>query len=229
MTFALISEGRSGTQMLVSAIRQHPHIETFDFTAVQVPNIPGLFREVSRSKYLEWGDSTIGTVTHCWGEGYITKEFKVPVDVFWKRIFSDHDHIIFLRRTNLLRQFLSRNTLALTAEPRSVSTRTETPPSLEIDTGDLRDELIDMTSHRENACRYLPVRLDITYEAMCSHWSETLETVLRYLGEFPAMLQPTTVKQERRPLREIIRNYNEVASFLRDINREDWLHEQEVA
>jgi uncharacterized protein with von Willebrand factor type A (vWA) domain len=70
--------------------------------------------------------------------------------------------------------------------------------------------------------------LRVTYADLINNWDETTRHIQTFLDVTPQPLKQSTRKQNPYPLSELITNYDEVATALRDTDRE-WMLEESNA
>ena len=222
-TFALISDARSGTEMLKSALRAHPRIATIDFSAVLPDQLL-----LQRRECCHPGCTHTGTITHVWAPRYIRVVFDRQAAAFWDWMRDAHDEVILLQRHNGLRQYLSCQVLMQTGRHKPYAGREGAPEPLRLDPIAFREHLESVKDCRTLVTDSCPRRLDIGYGDLINRWEDTLRAVQSHLGVELRGIQFSTVQQETRTLREAIRNYDEIAQCVRQLGHEEWLSEPET-
>lgn len=128
--------------------------------------------------------------------------------------------VIFLRRDNLLRQFLSKRLAAQTGVygVRSDKEDRYTRPQIEIDVETLHDNLLKMAvDYAQLVVEFhgFP-SLGVTYESLKQNLTGEFSRICRFLGiSVEAPITPQLRVQERRTLPQIIKNYDEVSAVLK--------------
>jgi len=107
------------------------------------------------------------------------------------------------------------------AEPREVD-----PDPLTINLDDFLAFVGEMTQLRNDLDQCFPGRLSLTYTQLITDWIGAMRQIGEYLDLPISQLQPTTFQQERRSLREAIRNYEQVEECAVRHGWMSWLDEE---
>lgn len=204
---ALISTPRAGTHYLRMTLDNHPKIGwagEFFRPDSEYRNSP-LYKEHFEIKDYIYDNSITPFVSKFCYVGFVwhlTLNSDLP--------FSKVDKFILLERKYKLAQFVS---LKIATETK-VWRDKETKEKVEVLPKNLFDFIDRQTKLYED---FKSLNLDykkVYYEDLCKNFDETINSIQDYLNveRFeldPAMLQ----KQEKRPLREVIKNYEEVKLY----------------
>jgi len=213
--FLIASLGRSGTHLLGTSLASHSTVvwrfEAFnggppcpycpEFSAAQVLDY-GVFRE-----HPEEVKAVGFSLLEGQGWGNVRGRLSAMPDL----------RVLLLRRTNLLRRYLSRHIAERTRRWHRWNPRT--PPTSEQVTVDVDAVLADMTNAD---ARYRAVReqfaacesIQIEYERLRDHRQVQLRRAQEFLGLEVEKLRPATLQQETRAVRDIVINYDELAARL---------------
>jgi LPS sulfotransferase NodH len=245
VNFAVLTQARTGSNMLVSILDNHPEVKCFG----EILNPRSAFgyenwlrkspvrqltdrylRDYCHEKYL-YSLCAVGPNDHKRAVG-----FKIiypgqfdrwsSIRYYWRT----HDFkIISLIRHNLLRKYLSSK-IANLEEAWSAKEDRGKIVRIKVDISDLERVLARMdTVYR--LINDITVEFDgiqISYEELISDRETVMRTISQFLGIQPfekGMLKAKTVKQNPAALEELIENYDEVCSALRDTQYEWFLKE----
>lgn len=203
--------------MLAFALRNHP-----DVAYQHWPIGNGDFWEEIEEFHRGQAPVSIITTHHNWGENWAKNQCGMLLEDVWVRLAEMHDKAVLVRRENPLKRYLSikvSETLGIyVTEPRKETIRITINP-LEfarwaIWTSDLWAR---MREHFHDA-------LIFSYEQLTAYWPFIIGAVQRHLGLWEMPLSPVTIKQEVRPLEDIVENYDELTAFFeKELNWADWL------
>jgi hypothetical protein len=210
--FLITGPGRSGTQMVRKALQHHSEIQC----------LGEIFQPHDfRSRYIPEGKSNMGEILDECSAAAVKKVFGLTVlynevfaspytkgltDELVKRRFK----VIHVVRENLLRRYVSNHVAHTTkiwmvaGQPRPTTLRA---------TVSCARLYIDMVRTAARAQRLrgrfreLPI-LELTYEDFCGDFSGNIRRACEFLSVPYEHLPPRTIKQESRPLREAIANYD---------------------
>ena len=204
---ALISTPRAGTHYLRMTLDNHPKIGwagEFFRPDDKYRTLP-IYKEHFKIKdyiYNNTIDPSIAKLNHVGFVWHLPLNSDLP--------FSKIDKFILLERKYKLAQFVS---LKIATETKIWRDK-ETKEKVEVLPKNLFDFIDRQTKLYED---FKSLNLDykkVYYEDLCKNFDETINSIQDYLNveRFeldPAMLQ----KQEKRPLREVIKNYEEVKLY----------------
>ena len=220
MTFLLLANPRTGSTMLRLALSRHPdvlmHVLYFggdhaDWVNFQRTTGKVLGTQVYRSVDDKW----------------IADNGQLSPGEFWSMLNHQHDRVISLRRENLLRQFLSREVAGdVPGKRESLHPREMEPEPVVLRPAALLAFVESTLGARRTVDDVFEGRHVVWYERLVSRWEETLAGIQEYLGLLPKRIPQETYRQETRPLRDAIGNYDEIASFLVHFGWLDWLKEE---
>jgi hypothetical protein len=210
--FVLTGPGRTGSQSLVSALKQHSQIHCLGEIF-----LPKHYRET----YLPGGKLKARDILDSWrcpAEKHIFGFSALYPELFRTEFSTDligeliarRFRVIHVTRDNLLRRFLSHKIARRTGIWGDNEGKNPTTLNVQIS----RRELLSNIRTIEERARLVKIKLgylpflEISYEAMCVDFTETLFRVCDFVGASREDLKPKTVKQESRSLRTSITNYN---------------------
>ena len=232
--FALITHERSGSQMLWDAAAQHPHVQVFKYFDT-LGNLAVIAdKPLQRQRHQRWLDFLAATPpdkTHLCTCMHAIASRRLPEyspvgKRLWQEFARLHDRCVLLRRDNILRQYLSRLIAKRDDRYAVAKPRDRNPKPVGISVGELQRysasrRVID--DQVRAACE--PQLLVLTYEAVAANWDNAMADLQRWVGLDVQPIQLRTHKQETRPLRDCITNYDAVANWCKTHSHEDWLNE----
>jgi len=65
--------------------------------------------------------------------------------------------------------------------------------------------------------------LEVVYEQLTTNWESEIHRIQDFLGLYRVSIPISTHKQEHRPIRQIVQNYQEIENYLRQQNWDHWL------
>ncbi len=237
-TFALITHARTGTQTLRNAFALHPSISLFEYWLDA--NHPIALEDIElRTDYeLNWHhrawehflESTPPDKTHlCTWTHYMSdawlRENTPAKEGFWHLLSDTNQQVVLLDRRNLLRQYLSIQVANSTGQFSTDAPRSAEPPPIHVlANADIeqfvdRQRAADEKLHAVMAGKYLQV----TYEDLVSDWTGTFGRLQEDLGMPVVDIPIPTYRQEHRPIRDIVTNYDELEAYLVRQGWDDWL------
>jgi hypothetical protein len=212
INFFITGPGRSGSQMLSTALAQHSEIHSLGEVF-----LPAAFHH----DHIPQGRLTITTILDHFG--CLTDKKILGFVVHYNELFRSRYttglagellkrefRVIHLTRDNLLRRFLSKQ-VALNTEVWADTTG-KSPSTLKL-TLSSKDLFLDIKATLANAKRIklvfsaLPL-LEVSYEDLCADFSREFDRVCEFLNASHENIAPKTFKQETRPMREAIANYD---------------------
>lgn len=225
--FLQLSDTRSGTMMLTDALDHHYScLQFYNLYASNPDDSEGhqkLWEQFQQAK--EEGITHKGTTMHRVGDGWIKTLSPTQPQQFWSMVRDHHDRWICLHRENLLRRFLSHKVGVVLKSYRVSKPRKKDPGSVVLPIQELLEFIGNTQILREKIDVYFPERLVLTYEQLVTDWNATILQVQEYLNLPLISVKPITYLQEKRPLREAIQNYDEVASYLSNRGCNEWLND----
>jgi LPS sulfotransferase NodH len=223
LKFAVITRSRTGSNLLVNALRTHPNLKVFG----------ELFRGGAPAATKE---AVLRSAAGYFDEHVFTSQprsvravgFKIfyqhpvwdPSGAVWKCMRDTPDlHVIHLRRHNLLRVLVSRQI----AKRSDVWKETGTTPA----PGDKRVTLTpeqctaffeesEAAAERTDSGFSAHPLLQLSYEEMISDWSGQMTRVQEFLGVPPLDLAQTTTRQNPEPLSALITDFDALRTALAD-------------
>jgi hypothetical protein len=205
--FLVITEPRSGTQMLERALAAHPDVIMRTWTTSQDNHQPVIdlyaFREMNRR---EGRRPFRGTITHSWGERFIRQAFGMGLGRHWQVVGYFFPKVVLLTRMNQLHRYLSYQISDILGHWGVYDCRPENPV-IDFDFDHFLAFLHDATSCWTAVIKSFPQALRLTYEGLAYRWEESWIGLLNFLGIPQAPIWPSTYRQEFRPIRNIIGNW----------------------
>jgi LPS sulfotransferase NodH len=225
--FAIVADLRTGSTLLSSSLDRHPDVRCFGellHPADLADNVPeGADRHGSSGRAL------VGRVFASPGvaaAGFRAMVFlPLPEQPRWADAWDELAatpglRVIYLVRRDVVAQYASLLVAArLGAYHPAPGDPALTPanrPTLRLE----RDELLAWAQER---ARLLELRraqlagktaLELTYEQLAGDWPDAIARAQAFLGVTPLPLAPAKEKQERRALREVVANYDELRADL---------------
>lgn len=236
MRFVILSTGRSGNNMLMSALGAHPRIackgevlgkgyyfpeiahywsmSDAELTACrqlqQQNSVAFLDRFVFRSR--DPRKDTLGfRLLH-------NHQFPDGQPGLWRWLDSQRDiRIISIDRRNRLLQLLSWQTAKLTEQWLMMTPNERPLPMVDISREQLMTFVEAADAGRDAALARLSSleRIDVVYEDMVSDFNTQIGRVLDFLGVEATAVRPATLKQGGQPLRNRIRNFDALRAEMR--------------
>lgn len=209
--FIILSSPRSGTHMLRTTLRNHPNIaarsELFnpDFQRDKPfgPQTPAL--EILNKYIFRDYPQNIKMV------GFIIHRSGTPFGDWpdlWPLLQADKSiYVISLRRRNLLRRYLSYQTMR--------TFRGKPSQPLTFDPEILKEDFIYQEKELDAFDQQFAGHplIKVYYEDLCSNYHRTVKKVLKFLGVKGLKLWPDEKGKPIRQLRQAITNYDELAAY----------------
>jgi len=238
-TFVIITHERSGTQTLHAALSGHPKIAVFSYWFDASRPIAMADTEIRKNPERNWhhqawleflrgnpeGVSHLGTWTHwvrdSWARGNVP--VKRPED-YWLMLREKAQKCLLLRRRNILRQYLSTKIALASGVYATIAPRNFSPEPIRVSPEALQG-YIEQKETADKMLRsvFADDFLEVIYEELIGDWNAEFRRVQEYLEVSLVEVPIPTCRQEHRPLREIVRNYDELETYLTEQGRQDWL------
>ncbi|MFQ5529343.1 MAG: sulfotransferase [Gemmatimonadota bacterium] len=227
--FIVLTAPRSGSSMLIQALRAHPRIVSFGelFNRGHIGfNTPGF---ENRNRMLQsWRDRHPAEFM----QRMVYRGYDESVQAVGFKVFYEHVdrpqlrplksylaqkpelRVIHLRRRNLLRAFLSRTIALRTGVWGAKSPRQRRHYRVRLKPADCHG-YFEMQSRQwaeYDKVFAFNALLRVTFETLVAEFEPEMERVLDFLGADKTCLPRLTVKQEVRPLAEAIIGYAELKS-----------------
>jgi len=230
--FIIIAHARSGSSMLIGALREHPqimgfgeifhpkeitfNIQDYDNNSVHLLNL--------RNNYpLEFLNHFIFSSYKDQIKAVGFKVFPEQIDnhsfcSIWQWLNQHRDvKIIFLTRQDLLATHTSR---LIARKDGKYGIRTEEQRStttVKIDPKNLLEELEKRKYYNEEVKKYVKDHefMEITYEELTQNISYYLTKIQEFIGVDVHDLTVKSIKQETRSLENVIENYDELKLFFK--------------
>ena len=220
--FVIVADLRTGSTLLSSSLHQHPQVrclgELFHTSTFPDNDLPGHDRLALSGRQVV-RQAFAGDVQ---AAGFRAMIFLPLPDRpqwadSWDALRDTPDlRVISLLRGDKLAQYAS----VLIADrlrvwhpsPGDPVLDAENRPTVRIDPADFhrwRDEREDLLQRRLEQLAASRL-LEIEYETLVEDWPGTIHDVQTFLGVDPFPLAPSRQKQERRPIHEIVENYDEL-------------------
>lgn len=222
--FLIITQPRSGTQMLERALSSHPDVAMRTWSTSQ--DNPHPVMDLYGFRDMDWQEKERpfrGTVTHSWGEQFTRRIFGMGLDRHWRIVGYFFPRVVLLTRSNQLHRYLSYQISDL-FDYWGVHDRRPGNPVVDLDFEQFLAFLHDTNIYWSAVLRAFPNALVLTYEDLDLHWLKTWPRLLDFLGIGQVAVVPSTMKQEFRPAREIIGNWSpELENKFKYYGLEAWL------
>lgn len=204
----LLSSGRKGTFLALSALEAHPQVRTY----VQVLEMPTFRPGDSGSQVLEhlFGSPPDGIRVTILPVAWFSARNRYPG--FWDHLRARRVSLVYLQRRNMLRWYVSWLLATQTGVWNTdVEPKAPSPPVL-VDPRDCRKRiLIDWWQQRQ-AKRFFAAHrtLDLWYEDLTDDFDQQMERVQHFLGVPTRRLRPRCHKQQTGSLSQTIANYEQL-------------------
>lgn len=226
--FILMSSGRKGTFLVLTALACHPKM----WVQQQVLNNPTYYPDDSGPQILarifdqrpEYAQATI--LPLAWSAARPDNPPEHPG--FWDALRARRVSLIYLHRRNMLRWHLSHLVAQaagvwIACQPESTSR----PPVLLDECECRRRILLDWREERRAQRFFAGHRcLHLWYEDLVGDFDAQMEALQGFLGLAPRKLRPTCVKQENRSLCQAIANFPQLQAAWRGTRWEAFLEAQ---
>jgi len=225
INFLLLSDPRSGTMMLTDAIDELPCVKFYNIYASNPDNPRGHhlnWRSFQNSE--EMGITHYGTTMHRVGDGWFKQLSHLSPEKFWEEMNERNEFQICLHRENLLRCFLSHKVGVLLRSYQVQQERKVDPGPARLPIQELMEFVGNTQLLQEKIDSFFPGRMNVSYEELDTAWDVTIKKIQNYLRLPFTNIQPVTIKQEKRPLKEAIENYDEIHSYLTNRGLDSWLN-----
>ena len=220
--FLFLTSPRCGSTMLRLALIKHPSIQ-IHYYCIAHPTKP----RTTHEEWVAFQETTTDShlCTFLFRQDTVAREQCPDPKRFWEMMRDRHDHYLCLYRENVLRQCFSNRVGAHPGGRECESPRGHQLDPMNLCLPYLRFFVKQMNTMLRDFDSVLPGRLTISYETLATDWRGTIQRIEEYLG-LPALDLPVlTHRQETRPLREAISNYDEVAACVTDLGHPEWLKE----
>ena len=225
--FVIVADLRTGSTLLSTSLNNHPqirsygelfHPETFPDNQLDARDRFSLTgREVVREALAANGAAASGFRAMIFLPMHSQPQWTDSWDALCER---DELRVIYLVRRDELAQYASilvaEQTRIWHPSPEDPVLHPENRPKITIDPQAFRDwsrERAALFDQRREQLRGKP-SLDLGYETLVSEWPAMIRTIQQFLGVDPLVLQPAKQKQEKRPLSEVVTNYEELRAML---------------
>jgi LPS sulfotransferase NodH len=209
--FVVVTRSRTGSNLLISLLNSHKHI-----------NAQGeAFRRLNNKTSLEIYNSIfpLKSLYKCLG-------FKLfyyhPLDsddnLIWRLLEKDKNiKIIHLKRNNLLRVHVSRLIAEKTDEwARIDNSNLNINKKVEVSLTNLMKDFNETKNHIINTEKLFREHnvLEVVYEDLINNQQETIDSILSFLNVKKVILKSSLVRQNPEELKNLISNYDEVKNAL---------------
>lgn len=206
----IITQPRSGTQMIYNALRQRADIDTYFWPQTDKP------MEELDKRYSRQDGNSILFVHHHWGPRWSRNYCKMPLKSLWRLMSEIHDHAIFLQRKDVVARYLSvkigYQIGFQTDKPRIKS------PKVRFDVKDFARWLEDDNRLTKFIGSQFPAAFRCYYRQLVTAWEPMIFCIQKHLGLNPVDLPLLTYKWETRPVSEIVENFAEVKEIIETLN-----------
>jgi len=204
--FILITQARSGTQLVERALETHPDIVIRSWNVRDTNGVMALYGFRALDNEYEAKARFRGTSTHQWGEEFIRNITHMEARKFWKVVSYFFPRAIILNRENQLRRYLSHKVASIkgfsVAEPRNGH------PVIDLDIGELIFSIQYTIANQMATEEAFPDAKIVEYEDLLNNWEQTIGDIQAFIGAEVLPLQPITHRWETRPVSEIINNWD---------------------
>lgn len=222
VNFAIVSEARSGSNLLQIALHRHPLMKCWGECLHPDQGITPKGKDVDGATIMSTAYDPRQIPDFIGGKLHVTQ----PVEGYsrwknaWEWLSARTDiKIIYLRRRDRLARFLSLQLVAETGEwvryADDQSSRAKRP-KIKIDPkkykkveechNKLWDEKVSLLIDHPS--------IDVYYEDLTRDWEEETRKIQEFIGVPYRPLEQATVKQEARDIREVVKNPHELEEFL---------------
>ena len=211
--FVVLCQPRTGSTLLNAAIRQHPDIEMHgEILNHRYPHrLPQDGYQRLRAALSISTHPAVGCNLHAFQPDRVWDGWRRWESV-WQALADDRSiKVVHLQRRDTLAQMASwkiAHLLNRWGRQDDIIDR----PTVEISPDEyrwFRDWNRSVMEWRLSHLREHQI-LPITYESMCSDWEPTLAKIQAFIGVRCLPLEKVTIRNESRPLNEIIENYDEL-------------------
>lgn len=211
--FIVVTRSRTGSNLLISLLNAHPNIEAYG-------ELFGSLKKETTAK--KWADIFSNKFKNIKYVGFKIFYYH-PIDSddksVWDIIEKDRSiKIIHLRRTNMLRTYISKQ-IALKTNVWSTSEvgkSTKTDKRIEVDVEDCLADFENVRSWGEKTSKQFEAHdlLELTYEEMIKDNGATMNEVFEFLGVAKHPVKSILKKQNPEALKDIVSNFEELKSAL---------------
>lgn len=227
--FIVLTSARSGSSLLIQSLRSHPGVVAFGEILgpgnvwFNVAGFPSRHRGLKRFRNRE----PLRFLDACVFRGYPAGTEAVGFKVFCSHLeeprfgpVADHLRgmrglrVVHLVRGNLLRAYLSEVIRSKTGVGWIHAEGERTSVSVELDPDDCEAYFTRERELHDRYGRLFATRdvLDIGYEELVADYASVTASLQRFLGVEPQALSSPTIRQQVRPLPEVIANYADLES-----------------
>jgi len=204
----LLSSGRKGTFLVLTALEQHPQVQTYQQLLSRPDYYPRETGEEILTRLFDDCDPSVEAVVL--PVSWLNARDRYPG--FWKSLTDRKVRVVHLKRRNMLRWYVS---LRIAQRTGIWSTNREPDyaiPTIHVDSKECV-ECIRADRQAERAADDFFAHhavLHLVYEDVVQAFDRHMAQLQRFLGVAPLILRPRTVKQESRPLCDVIDNFAEL-------------------
>ena len=205
---ALVSTPRSGTHYLRMSLDNHPKMRlTGEFFRKNTRPVLKSYERIKSYIYNGLCSTIIDQYSYVGFVWHLTLENDLDI--------SKIDEFIVLKRRNVLEHLCSLLIASQTGKWRD----TKSKERIELNIAQL-NFFIDRQNNAYKDFENLGVKYKtVFYEDLCQNFSKTMDSIQDYLGLEHFRVRPASLKkQETRPIKDIISNYEEVKWILKDMN-----------
>ncbi len=207
--FILCADARTGSHMLQSALNSHPDINCCG----EILNKGSKDSLIGNLNYEEAIDSVFLNTKHS-KNGFIIHRHRKDIPFVWEKLECDESIlIIFVTRRDQLRRYGSLKKARQTKNWIEYSEKQENELKVEFVEREFIAENLKYQSNFSNAIKMFSnhTALFVDYDDMNICWSDTINTVQRFLDVETKELLPKTYKQGKYFIDNIFSNSNEIS------------------
>ena len=218
--FIVLAHPRSGSQLLVNALGQHPDVRCYGELFHPRPEVRALHHRLDDGRSWREGDDA--------GE-FLASVFAAPRPAVGFKLFYNHCEaalealsrdsrlrVIHLHRENLLAAYVSLQIAIATDrwQVRAGEQASEAHPPLSLDAALCREFFVRVEAQRARALERFAAhpRFEVEYHALTAQFDESLARAFEHLGVAPVAVEKRLLRQASRPLREQIANFDTLAA-----------------
>lgn len=202
----LVTQARSGTQMLESALQFHPDLVLNSWSGRDGKGVMGLYDFRELDEETEPGRRFRITSTHQWGEEFVNNLFGMSREKLWKLVGYFFPRTIILGRRNQLRRFLSQKVASKVGF--DVKEKRPRHPKVNLVVPELVTTVMYMVDNQLAVERAFPDALVLAYEDLVTDWPYWAGITQEFIGLEPIDIRPATHRWETRPVQDIIMNWS---------------------
>ena len=214
--FVVLCQPRTGSSLLNASLRRHPDIQMHgEILNHRYPHrLPQDGYQRLRSALSTSTHTAVGCNLHAFQPDRVWDSWRCWESA-WQALAEDRSiKVIRLQRQDTLAQMASwkiAHLLSRWGQQSDIIDR----PTIEISPDEyrwFRDWNRSVMEWRLSHLREHQI-LPVTYESLCSDWEPTLARIQTFVGVRCVAIEQVTTRNERRPMHEVIENYDELRPY----------------